>query len=211
MPSKISSGPHTATVLLFVSVIVPGFAADKQTSAKHARVEYFQDQSTPDGIVYQSFLSSVTYFSAFSRDDAVHRIVDLFKLPHDDTATAIAESLYERFEVSYDNLINEIKAMEVRTICPPSRKTRTKEEVYTSFHKAADNREEISAKYLEKILKELTNEEQQKLIDHLANAKEAFYYVKTDYAAKYAEIPGIDVRDDVETICSNLGVNTQEK
>jgi hypothetical protein len=126
LPSKRSPLTNAAAVLLLLVAATSGLTADNQKIAKHARVEYFKDQSTPDGIVYHSFLSNLIYFSTFSRADAVHRIVDLFKLSHDETGTAIASSLYDRFEASYYDLTDEITAMEARVLCPPGRKARTK-------------------------------------------------------------------------------------
>lgn len=180
-------------------------AEGSQQLPKHARKAYFGDQSTPDGIVYRSFLSRLTVFSTLSREDAVHKIVDSFKLEHDKSGTALAESLYDYFETAYYELDSEIHGMEIRTICPTDRGFRTKEQVYKAFHKVDDKIEDISNKHFRRASKELTDEEFEKLVAYVAKLKETFGYVQTDYASKYSDMPSIDVRDDAEQICAKLG------
>lgn len=184
----------------------PAIAKDgpSQKTVKHARAAYLGDQSTPGGIVYRSFLSNLTYFSTLSREDAVHRLVDTFKLPHDESGTALASSLYDHFEAAHDELESEVHAMQLRTICPPARASWTQDEVYSAFHKADDNVERISDKHLRRAQRQLTDEEFEKLSDHISELKRHFAYVKTDYASKYAELP-VDVRDDLIQICARLG------
>ena len=181
-------------------------AQDPRAGAKHARAEYVGAEGTPNGIVYYAFLSTLTYLATRNREDAVHRVLDSLVLSHDEDGTSQAESLFTSFENSYLALHSEVARMEAKTLCPQGRTSRSKEQVYESFHKSEDKKELIAAKHLNRLHKELSNDDYQRLLSYLAYSKQSFYYLKTDYAAKYADMPSIDVRDDVETICAKIGV-----
>jgi len=195
----------TAIVLLFGAGST-AVAQDSRPGAKHARAEYVGAKGIPDGIVYYAFLSNLAYLTTMNRDDAVHRVVDSLVLSHDEDGTTEAEFLFSRFESSYNTLRSELTNMEAKTLCPQGRTSRSKEQVYESFHKSADKKEQITAQHLNRMRKELSNDQYQRLLSYLEYSKRTFYYLKTDYAAKYADMPSIDVRNDVETICAKIGV-----
>ena len=85
--------------------------AKQKDKPNNSRVEYKQDPSTPNGIVYRHFLSGVIDSTELSREDAVHNIVDRFKLSHDEAGTEIANSLYDKFVFAADNLTADIREM----------------------------------------------------------------------------------------------------
>jgi len=175
---------------------------ESKLKQRKSRVEYTADPSLPDGVAYQSFINRVLNTRALGRDDAVHWIVDKFKLKHDDSGFAHAESLFDRLYAAGLALEDDIDVMETQLMCSEARRARTKDETYATLNLVDDTREEMAQDHLELLRQQLTGAEYGQLLGILRKNKKGIYYSKSDHAATWEAIPSMDVRDFVEGVCS---------
>lgn len=210
--SLISATTLRLIVLLAVSLSVATVAKSREAgddSRPELRIMHEQgDPATPISMVFRSFLGSVHRQLDVSEADGIHYIMDVFEIPHTPEGRESASAVTVIFKAANKNLRNEEKQAEISLLCPKSRSTRSKAQIYRAMDAIDDVTESIAVKHYELTMNALDLDMFDMTSNYLWDLRNGFVYWKEDHQVTYENRGAdADVHERVERRCEKLMAN----